>query len=173
MIALASMSSFNKYLWRRSHMPDTLLGSWDPAVNRMRSLLPKTSYSSVKAGKKKAIYDSMDFVYRYNYVSMVTCIILYTWNTNLHLQLCVPNLYNWLPAEYLWASLVAQTVKNLPAMGESWVRSLGREDPLEDDMAAHSSILSWRIPMDRGAEWATVHRVTKNRTCDWAQSSTT
>ena len=43
-------------------------------------------------------------------------------------------------------SLVAQMVKNLPAMQETWVRSLGREDPLEKEMATHSSILAWRIP---------------------------
>ena len=40
----------------------------------------------------------------------------------------------------------SQTVKNLPAMRETWVRSLGREDPLEEGMATHSSILAWRIP---------------------------
>jgi len=44
------------------------------------------------------------------------------------------------------ASLVAQTVKNLPAMKETWVQSLGWEDPLEKGMAAHSSVLAWRIP---------------------------
>ena len=44
------------------------------------------------------------------------------------------------------ASLVAQTVKNLPAMQETWVQSLGREDPLEKEMATHSSILAWSIP---------------------------
>ena len=49
-------------------------------------------------------------------------------------------------------SLVAQTVKNLPAMRETWVRSLGQEDPLEEDMVTHSSILAWRIPMGRGAD---------------------
>ena len=49
----------------------------------------------------------------------------------------------------LKASLVAQMVKNLPSMPETWVRSLGWEDPLEKGMATHSSILSWRIP---GAE---------------------
>ena len=53
------------------------------------------------------------------------------------------------------ASLVAQMVKNLPAMQETWVPSLGWEDPLEEGMATHSSILAWRIPMDRGAWWAT------------------
>ena len=51
----------------------------------------------------------------------------------------------------IWASLVVQTVKNLPAMWETWVRSLGWEDSLEEGMATHSSILAWRIPMDRGA----------------------
>ena len=44
------------------------------------------------------------------------------------------------------ASLVAQRLKCLPAMWETWVRSLGREDPLEKEMATHSSILAWRIP---------------------------
>ena len=46
----------------------------------------------------------------------------------------------------LWASLVAQAVKNLPAMQEAWVPSLGQENPLEKGMATHSSILAWRIP---------------------------
>ena len=45
-----------------------------------------------------------------------------------------------------WASLVAQTVKNSPAMQETQVQSLGREDPLEKKLATHSSILAWRIP---------------------------
>ena len=62
------------------------------------------------------------------------------------------------------ASLVAQTVKTLPAMQEIQVRSLGWEDPLEEGMVAHSSILVWRICMDRGPWWATVHRVTKSQT---------
>ena len=44
------------------------------------------------------------------------------------------------------ASLVAQTVKRLPAMQETWVRSLGQEDPLEKEMETHSSTLAWRIP---------------------------
>ena len=55
-------------------------------------------------------------------------------------------------------------IKNLPAMQETWVRSLGWEDPLEEGMAIHSSILAWRIPMDRGAWQATVHGVAKSRT---------
>ena len=54
-----------------------------------------------------------------------------------------------------------QTVKNLPAMWESWVQSLGWEDLLEEGMPTHSSILAWRIPMDRGTWQATVHGVTK------------
>ena len=51
-----------------------------------------------------------------------------------------------------WASLVALVVKNLPANArETRVQSLGQEDPLEKEMATHSSILAWRNPMDRGA----------------------
>ena len=46
----------------------------------------------------------------------------------------------------IWASLVAQMVKNLPAMQETQVQSLGQENPLEKGMATHSSILAWRIP---------------------------
>ena len=50
------------------------------------------------------------------------------------------------PLQYSWASLVAQMVRNLRAMQETWVQSLGREDPLEEGMATHSNIPSWRIP---------------------------
>ena len=67
------------------------------------------------------------------------------------------------PLQYSWASLVAQVVKNPPAMQATWVRSLGWDDPLEEGMAAHSSILAWRIPVDRGAWRATVHGVAKSR----------
>ena len=65
----------------------------------------------------------------------------------------------------MWvASQVVPVVKNPPANIEDvrdvmWVWSLGQEDPLEKDMATHSNILAWRIPMDRGAWWATVHGV--------------
>ena len=52
-------------------------------------------------------------------------------------------------------------VKNLPANEETWIHSLVGEDPLEKEMAAHSSILDWKNPMDRGAWWATVHGVAK------------
>ena len=55
------------------------------------------------------------------------------------------------PLQYSWDSLVAQMVKNPPAMWEIWVLSLGWEDPLEEDMATHSNILVWRIPIDREA----------------------
>ena len=61
------------------------------------------------------------------------------------------------PLQYSWASLVAQLVKNLPAMWETWVRYLGWEDPLEKGKGTHSSILAKRIP------WPIVHGVTKSR----------
>ena len=54
------------------------------------------------------------------------------------------------PLHYSWASLVAQLVKNLPPMWETWVCFLGWEDPLEKGMATHSSILAWRIPWSPG-----------------------
>ena len=55
------------------------------------------------------------------------------------------------------ASLVAQSVKNLPAVQETWVQPLGWEDSLEKEMATHSSILAWKNPMGGGAWRATVH----------------
>ena len=66
--------------------------------------------------------------------------------------------------KYILASLMAQTVKNLPAMRETWAPFLGWENPLEEGRATHYSVLAWRIPMDRGAWWATGHGVTKSRT---------
>ena len=67
------------------------------------------------------------------------------------------------PLQYSWASLVTQMVKNPSAMRENWVQSLGWEDPLEEGMATHSSILTWRILMDWRAWHAKVHGVTKSR----------
>ena len=68
------------------------------------------------------------------------------------------------PLQYSWAALVAQTVKNLSVMWETWVQSLVWEDPLEEGMETHSSTLAWTIPMDRGVRWATVNGVTKSQT---------
>ena len=68
------------------------------------------------------------------------------------------------PFYFLWASLLAQVVKNLPVVQETWFPSLGWEDPLEKGMAIHSSILAWRIPMDRGAGQAAVHVIAKSWT---------
>ena len=76
-------------------------------------------------------------------------------HTNLHMDI------------YNRASLVTQMAKNPPAMWETWVQSLGWEDALEEGMANHSSILSWRNPMNREAWRATVHAVTKS----WTQLS--
>ena len=66
--------------------------------------------------------------------------------------------------QYSWASLVAQMVKNPPVIWEICVWFQGWEDPLEEGMATHSSILAWRIPMDKGAWQAIVHGVTKSQT---------
>ena len=84
-----------------------------------------------------------------------------------------PSLTHWLgrslgegigyPLQYPGAFLVTQMIKNLPAMRETWVRSLGWEDPLVEGMATHSSILAWRTPMDKGVWRATGHGVTESR----------
>ena len=66
------------------------------------------------------------------------------------------------PLQYSWASLVTQMVKNLPAIQKTWVRSLGWEDPLEEMMATHSSVLAWRIPWTEepgGLQSTGLHRV--------------
>ena len=65
------------------------------------------------------------------------------------------------PLPYSWASLVAQQVKNPPAMQETWVRSLGWEDLLEKGKAAPSSILAWRIP------WAVENSIVHGNTKSW------
>ena len=59
---------------------------------------------------------------------------------------------------------MAQTIKNPLAVQETWVLSMGWEDPLEKEVATHSSILAWEIPLDRETERATVHGVTKSQT---------
>ena len=65
------------------------------------------------------------------------------------------------------ASLVAQTVKNPPAMQKTWVRSLGWDDPLAEGMSTHSSIIAWRIPTNRGAWQAIVLTWTWIWMFDW------
>ena len=65
------------------------------------------------------------------------CVFVYT-TSSLHMFLCVPHV--------LWASLVAQRIKHLPTVQEAQVRSLGWEDPLEKEMAIHSSTIAWKIP---------------------------
>ena len=70
-------------------------------------------------------------------------------------------------------SLVAQTVKNLPALQKTWVRSLGWEDPLEKGMATHSSFPAWKNSMDRGAWQTTVHGVPVYRVWGFKETDVT
>ena len=78
------------------------------------------------------------------------------------------------PLQDSWASLVAQTVKNPPAMWQIWVRYLGQEDPLEGGLATHSSILAWRIPTDRRAWQLQLQSMGSQRVGhDWATNTDT
>ena len=74
--------------------------------------------------------------------------MLVTYLYHIQDENCVPDLLicQIVSNSYSWASLVAQTVKDLPAMQGTWVQSLGQEDPLEQEMAIHSSILAWKMP---------------------------
>ena len=83
---------------------------------------------------------------------------------NADLLLRVPKSYLFVRIMGIRVSLVAQLLTNPLAVQETWVQTLGLEDPLEEGMATHPSILAWRIPMDRGAWRATVHGVTKSQT---------
>ena len=85
---------------------------------------------------------------------------------------CLPPSWIYTQVTGSWASLVAQLVKNPPAMQETPVRFLGWEDPLEEGMATHSSILAWRTPIDREAWWAAVHGVAKRwDTAEWLSTA--
>ena len=68
------------------------------------------------------------------------------------------------PQTIIRTSLVAQTVKRLPTLRETWVQALGREDPLQKEMATHSSTLAWKIPRTEELGRLTVHGVAKSRT---------
>ena len=75
------------------------------------------------------------------------------------------------PLQYFWASLVAQTIKNPPAMWETWVWSLGWEDPLEGGKETHFSILAWSIPMDSRTWWVTLHGLTESDATEWLNTT--
>ena len=87
------------------------------------------------------------------FVCMCMFIFIFYWGA-VALQCCIGFCYTtkWISHMYTYirTSLVAQMVKCLPAMQETWVRSLGQEDPLEKEKATHSSILAWKIPWTEG-----------------------
>ena len=79
--------------------------------------------------------------------------------------------------QYSWASQVSQTVKNMPAIRETWVQYLAWEDPREKGMATHSSVLAWRTSMDRGATSIIAGGLqsmgSQKLGCDWATKHST
>ena len=97
--------------------------------------------------------------------------ILNTADSFLRRMYIFKNIFLFSFRESFGASLVVQTVKNAPAMQETWVWFLGWEDPPEDGMATHSSIIAWRIPMDRGAWWATVLGVARVNMTEWLSTA--
>ena len=80
--------------------------------------------------------------------------------------ICVFTLFGYIPSSGFAESygILRKSLVTLPALQETWVQFLGQEYPLEQGVATHSSILAWRIPMDRGAWWAADHGVAKSRT---------
>ena len=119
-----------------------ILDKVEHEVETMRLRISKTLFS---------IY----IIYRsYNFLSPkydIICLNYYFWCKLFTKQWNHFCRKNFTGCDQLRAPLVAQTVKNLPAIQETWVQSLGWEDTLEKSMATHSSILAWRISMDRGA----------------------
>ena len=81
---------------------------------------------------------------------------------SIHASWCSPEEGISYPLQYSWASLVVQMVKNLSEMQKTWFWCLDWEDPLKEGMETHSSILAWRLPMDRGAWWAIVHGIAES-----------
>ena len=104
-----------------------------------------------------AIKDIEFYLNNYNKLLIDFCILHFQQNNNSIIAIYMHNICSLyetvdcyltfiIPFFFIRTSLVAQTVKRLPTMRETWVRSLGQEDPLEKEMATHSSILAWRIP---------------------------
>ena len=112
-------------------------------VNVLSSMKPQKALSSI-GGKKNQDTDS-------THLEAPAQLENQALETEQKSQKMSPSSENCTRSLYSGTSLVAQMVKNLPTMQETWVWSLGSGDPLEEGMATHSSILTWRIPMDTGA----------------------
>ena len=84
----------------------------------------------------------------YSYRAFIIAVSFARWQhlTSTTVQAATDLLAFSISVPFLWASLMAQMINNLPAMWETWVQSLGQEDPLEKEMATHCSILAWEIP---------------------------
>ena len=112
--------------------------------------------------KKEEEKEKMEKVRNWNYLRAIcpkpTCVSPQSLVRNSYCLLFINSFAGF------WASLVAQMVKNPPAVQEIWPQSLSWEDPLEEGMATHSSILAWSILMDRGAWQTAVHEVEKSWT---------
>ena len=102
---------------------------------------PESWANGSSSGDRTTVAQAKTWAISDTFSNLINHEVLLIWPTisfGIHLLLLLP--------DTCWASLVAQTEKNLPVMWETWVRSLGWEDPLEKEVATHFSILAWRIP---------------------------
>ena len=147
-------------MWSYSKPPSLLPSLLDAAHERLRypghwvrEVWPLCYLTSWKA--------EVESINKYHFVETDPWWLRTLLMTSLILKTVLSKVENYI-YQMLLCALVAQSVKDPPAMWETWVWSLGWDDPLEESMATHSSIFTWRIPMDRGAWGATVHGITKS-----------
>ena len=105
---------------------------WGEQKKQISSCLIIYSYS------KRGAFLQQKYTHTHTHIHIYVTIYIYC--------IIYENIYLYTYIYYIWASLVAQMVKNLPAMQETWVQSLGREDSSEKGRATHSSITAWRTP---------------------------
>ena len=149
---MGSIPELGRFPWRRA---------WQPTLVFLPGESPGTEEPGRLQSRGRKESDTTEWLHFHFHFA-------YTWKVAMLTTISpmpYSGTYIWMSCIYMyiyrhcqsWASLVAQMVKNPPAMRKTWVWCLGWEDSLGEGMATHSSILAWRIPMDEGTWQATVH----------------